>query len=182
MSATQKTLEEKANSPDEMLDLVDENDVVIGIVARPEANTNPELIHREISVLLFDAEKNIVIQKRSKYKSVHPNMWSMLAGHIPAGADPEETAYRELEEEFGLTKMPLTFLTKKHLTYPHESHFMYYFVAKYSGEKITFDESEVSEIKIVSQKELHHMIESGESFNTKYLPLLEEIWAGVYTI
>ncbi|NCS97473.1 MAG: hypothetical protein GW762_02710, partial [Candidatus Pacebacteria bacterium] len=53
---------------------------------------------------------------------------------------------------------------------------------KYSGEKITFDESEVSEIKIVSQKELHHMIESGESFNTKYLPLLEEIWAGVYTI
>lgn len=176
------TNDQKANSPLEILDLVDENDVVLGTVSRPEANTNPKLIHREISVLLFDAQKRLVIQKRSSYKSVHPNMWSLLAGHIPAGEEPEKTAYSELAEEFGITDIKLRFLTKKYMVYPHESHFMYYYVGKYKGQKIVFDEAEVSAVKILSQAELHDFIDSGESFNTKYLPLLEEIWSGAYVI
>lgn len=171
---------EKANSPSEMLDLVDENDMVIGTVPRPEANCNPSLTHREVSVLLFDEQKRVVIQKRSTYKAVHPNMWSMVAGHISAGEDPEKTAYSELAEEFGITDIPLRFLTKKYVRYPHESHFMYYYMGTYSGQKIIFDESEVSAIKILSQEELRAFIASGESFNTKYLPLLEEIWSGIY--
>lgn len=168
----------KANSPEELLDLVDENDIVIGTVNREVANTDPKLTHREVSVLLFDTNTNIVIQKRSKYKTVHPNMWSILAGHIPAGANPEEIAYLELQEEFGLTEIPLFFLTKKFVEYPNESHFMYYFYGKYSGEKIVFNESEVSQIKVVSKIELQKMISLGESFNTKYLPILENIWSG----
>lgn len=172
----------KANSPEELLDLVDENDTIIGTINREIANKDPKLTHREISVLLFDINKKTVIQKRSKYKSVHPNMWSLLAGHIPAGADPEETAYSELKEEFGLTGITLNFLTKKLVVYPHESHFMYYFYGKYSGEKIDFDESEVSEVKVVSETELAEMINSGESVNTKYLPILEKIWDGEYKV
>lgn len=176
------THDEKANSPWEILDLVDDHDVVIGTVARPEANAHPELIHREISVLLFDADMRLVIQKRSAYKSVHPNMWSLLAGHIPAGEDPEKIAYIELAEEFGINDISLRFLTKKYVRYAHESHFMYYYVGMYAGQEIVFDESEVSAVKIVSQKELKELIDSGESFNTKYLPLLEEIWSGAYVI
>lgn len=172
----------KANSPAELLDLVDENDTVIGTVNREIANKDQKLTHREVSVLLFDTDKNTIIQKRSKYKSVHPNMWSILAGHIPAGADPEEIAYIELEEEFGLTGITLFFLTKKFVKYPHESHFMYYFYGKYSGEKINFDESEVAQVKVVSKSQLNDMIRSGESFNIKYLPILEKIWSGEYKI
>ena len=172
----------KANSPEEMLDLVDENDVVIGTVKREIANKDPQLIHREVAVLLFDADKNVVIQKRSKYKSIHPNMWSILAGHIPAGANPEETAYIELKEEFALTGIPLYFLAKEFVTYPHESHFMYYFYGTYSGEEIDFDESEVCEVKVVSELELSQMIESGEPFNIKHLPILQKIWSGEYKV
>ena len=151
----------KANAPEEILDLVDENDTVIGTVKREIANTDPKLTHREVAVLLFDDNKNVVIQKRSKYKSVHPNMWSILAGHVPAGADPEKTAYIELKEEFGLTGIPLTFLTKKFVEYPHESHFMYYYYGKYSGEAIDFDESEVSQVQVISELELSALINSG---------------------
>ncbi len=182
MSFSNKQHFQKANSPQEMLDLVDENDVVIGVINREIANKDPKLIHREISVLLFDKNKNVVIQKRSKYKSVHPNMWSLLAGHIPAGADPEKTAYIELAEEFDLKDIQLHFLTKKFVEYSNESHFMYYFVGEYSGEKITFEESEVSEVRVVSQVALEKMIADGESFNTKYLPILENIWSGTYKV
>ena len=171
---------EKANSPKELLDLVDSNDQVIGTVSREIANKDPKLTHREISVLLFDENKNFVIQKRSTYKTVHPNMWSVLAGHIPAGENPEKIAYIELKEEYGLKNIHLDFLMKQYVEYSHESHFMYYFIGTYSGQPIRFEEAEVSEVKIVSENELHGMIGEGELFNTKYLPILENIWHGKY--
>lgn len=166
---------EKANSPKELLDLVDSNDQVIGTVNREIANKDPKLTHREISVLLFDENKNFVIQKRSTYKTVHPNMWSVLAGHIPAGENPEKIAYIELKEEYGLKNIHLDFLMKQYVEYSHESHFMYYFIGKYSGEKIEFDEAEVSATRVVSLIELEKMISSGESFNEKYLPIIKQI-------
>lgn len=169
---------QKANSPREMLDLVDHNDVVLGTISREMANKDPKLTHREISVLLFDKNKRVVIQKRSKYKSVHPGWWSLLAGHIPAGGDPERTAYEELKEEFGLEGIQLQFLVKKYLEYDHESHFMYYFVGQYNGEKINFEESEVEAVAVVSKAELEQMIHDGEIFNQKYMPILDKIWSG----
>lgn len=57
---------------------------------------------------------------------------------------------------------------------------MYYFIGTYSGQPIRFEEAEVSEVKIVSENELHGMIGEGELFNTKYLPILENIWHGKY--
>ena len=42
---------QKANSIGEVLDLVDENDVVIGTVNRQKANKDPQLIHREVAVI-----------------------------------------------------------------------------------------------------------------------------------
>lgn len=168
----------KANSPQETLDFVDKNDVVLGTVNREIANKDPRFTHREISILLFDADKNLVIQKRSKYKTVHPGWWSMLAGHVPAGSEPEKVAYQELQEEYGLQNIKLSYLMKKYVEYDHESHFMYYFIAKYSGEKINFDESEIEEVKIVSKSELEEMIRIGQVFNDKYLPILRQIWSG----
>ena len=44
---------QKANSIGEVLDLVDENDVVIGTVNRQKANKDPKLIHREVAVILI---------------------------------------------------------------------------------------------------------------------------------
>ena len=171
---------QKANSPDEVLDLVDMTDTVVGTTPRPEANNDPALTHREISVLLFDSQKRVVIQKRSRYKEVHPNMWSLLAGHVPAGEDPEKVAYQELQEEYGIDNISLQYVTKQYIEYPHESHFMYYFVGAYSGEVIHFEASEISEVRVVSEDQLQKMIQNKESFNTKYLPILAEFWQGKY--
>lgn len=178
MNNSDKSNFEKANSPKEVLDLVDKNDQIIGTVKREIANKDPKLIHREIAVLLFDKNKNTVIQKRSRYKTVHPNMWSVLAGHIPVGEDPEKVAYQELFEEYGIKDIKLEFLTKKYMEYDHESHFMYYFIGQYRNEKIAFDESEVSEVRVVSRKEIQKMIKLGESLNEKHLPVINKVFKG----
>jgi isopentenyldiphosphate isomerase len=165
----------KANSIGEVLDLVDKNDVVLGTVNRQKANKDPKLTHREVSIILVTTDKKVVLQKRSEHKLVHPGWWSIVAGHVPAGEDPNKVALVELEEEFGLTTIPLKFFTKKYLEYAHESHFMYYYVGLYSGEKINFDESEVSEVKIVSLEEIAEMILHKEIVNTKHLPIIKEV-------
>ena len=169
---------EKANSPKEILDLVDENDQIIGTVNRTEANSDPNLIHREVAVLLFDEKMRLVIQKRSEYKTVNPGMWSLVAGHIPAGGDPHETAYTELAEELGLDGVPLKFLDKRLIKYPHETHFMYFFIGKYSGEEMNFDSAEVSAVKVVSEEEVFGMNKGTEVFNDKYYPILSDIYSG----
>ena len=51
MLANKKTASHKANFPDEILDLVDKNDKIIGEIVRAEANSDPKLFHREVGVL-----------------------------------------------------------------------------------------------------------------------------------
>jgi len=175
-------LNDKANSPKEILDLVDKNDVVLGTINREIANKDPNLTHREIAIVLVDKNNKLLIQKRSAYKTVHPNIWSLTAGHVSAGEDPEKTAYIELEEELGLKGIDLKFIVKRYNQYSHESHFMYYFLGKYSGQKIHFEEAELSEIKFISKNDLNEMIEKGESINLKHLPVFEKVWNKSYKI
>ena len=56
---------EKANKPEEVLDLVNANDEVVGTVIREEANTNPKMTHREVAVILVDDQNRILLQKKS---------------------------------------------------------------------------------------------------------------------
>jgi isopentenyldiphosphate isomerase len=182
MNSLQSDQYKKANSPDELLDLVDKNDQVIGVINREVANKDPKYTHREVAIILVDSKNNLLIQKRSEYKSVHPSMWSLTAGHISAGEDPEKTAYIELEEELGLTGIKLKFLVKKYNEYSNESHFKYYFIGEYRGEKINFEEAELSEVKFVSELDLEIMIKNKDSINLKHLPILKKIWNKTYKV
>ena len=86
---------------DELLDLVNEKDEVIGEVWKSEANSNPKLIHREILVYVFDDQNRMLLQQRSFTKKVYPGQWAeTCAGHIGKGEKPKIAAYRELSEEF----------------------------------------------------------------------------------
>ncbi|MCA9397648.1 NUDIX domain-containing protein, partial [candidate division WWE3 bacterium] len=87
---------------DELLDLVNENDEVIGTILRSEANSNPKVYHREIGILIADSQDRVLMQQRSKNKKVYPLYWIVsCAGHVSAGMTPEEVAHKELQEELG---------------------------------------------------------------------------------
>ncbi|MCB9813447.1 MAG: NUDIX domain-containing protein [Pseudomonadales bacterium] len=168
-----------ANKPEEILDLVDENDEIIGEVVRKKANSSPNLIHREISVIIIDKNNKILLQKRSKYKTVNPNMWSLTAGHVLKGDDLLETAHRELEEELGFDTS-LIFINKKLQKYVWETHFMYYYLGIYDDEVINFESTEVSETKFFSQAELKEFIKNDGLVNLKHIKILDECWDEVY--
>lgn len=166
---------QKANSPDEMLDLVDENDQVIGQVVRAQANADPNLWHREVGIIVQDSQSRILLQKRSHQKTVNPGMWSICAGHVPLGGEPEKVAHQELREEYGFD-VSLQFLRKELHLYPWETHFMYLYLAKYTGQKIDFEPAEIEEVRFFSQKDFQELVKSDEPVNEHYFEVLGEVW------
>ena len=95
----------------EMLDVVDAEDKVIGIKTRGEVH-NLGLMHRSVHILVFNSQDELFIQKRSQSKDSNPGLWdSSAAGHLECGERYSDCASRELAEELAIAvTAPLDFL------------------------------------------------------------------------
>ncbi|HYG25214.1 MAG TPA: NUDIX domain-containing protein [Verrucomicrobiae bacterium] len=92
--------------PEDIFDVVNERDEVIGQKPRSEVH-RLGLLHRAVHVLVFNARGQIFLQKRSMKKDRHPGVWdSSASGHVDAGEDYDTTSVRELQEEIGLIVTP----------------------------------------------------------------------------
>lgn len=65
-------------------------------------------MRRIAGVLLVDRRNWLLLQERDEHAPRFPNMWGMVGGHVEEDEDFEPAAYRELEEETGLTLPPGT--------------------------------------------------------------------------
>lgn len=90
-------------TPDqEILEIVNERDEVIGTAARSEIHRRG-LLHRAVHIFVFDPEGNIYVQRRAASKDRHPGkLDSSAAGHVDPGESYLQTASRELQEELGI--------------------------------------------------------------------------------
>jgi isopentenyldiphosphate isomerase len=88
---------------DEIFDLVNERDEVIGQAPRREVHARG-LWHRAVHVLVFNARGEVFLQKRSLLKDTAKGLWdSSSSGHVDTGEAYDACAVRELREEIGLT-------------------------------------------------------------------------------
>jgi len=86
----------------EIFDVVDERDQVIGTGYREEVHVN-NLLHRAVHLWIFNGRGELFLQKRSPWKHNHPDLWcSSAAGHVDSGENYEEAGHRELREEIGI--------------------------------------------------------------------------------
>jgi isopentenyl-diphosphate Delta-isomerase len=87
---------------DEMFDVVDGEDRVVGRAPRREVHAKG-LLHRAVHILVFNHAGEVFLQKRSLAKDMAPGLWdSSCSGHLDAGEDYDAAAWRELGEELGL--------------------------------------------------------------------------------
>ena len=88
--------------PEDIFDIVNERDEVIGREARSIVHARG-LLHRAVHVLVFNSRGQVFLQKRSMKKDRQPGVWdSSCSGHVDSGEDYDQTAVRELREEIGL--------------------------------------------------------------------------------
>ncbi|MGI5407157.1 NUDIX domain-containing protein [Streptomyces chartreusis] len=103
------------SSADEILDIVDEQDRVIGRSPRGEAYAKG-LRHRCVFIEARDAEGRLFVHRRTPTKLVFPSRYDMFVGGVVgAGESYDEAALREAEEELGVNGLPRPTLLFKFL-------------------------------------------------------------------
>ena len=161
---------------DELLDLVNENDEIIGEVWKSKANSDQKLIHREIIVYIFDQEKRLLMQQRSWKKKVYPGYWTeSCAGHIGKGENPEIAAHRELKEELGFDTK-LKFINKRLIVQPNEIHFAYCYIGRYKNKKIEIDKEEIETIEFVNESGFDKFFEGKKETKQGDLNSIKKYW------
>jgi len=119
-----------AQRDDEIFDVVDDCDRVIGQATRKEVHAR-RLLHRATHVLVFDRAGKVFLQKRSMLKDTAPGCWdSSCSGHLDSGEDYVTAAIRELEEEIGVVARPEQL--RHHLQLPPSPDTGWEFVAIFS--------------------------------------------------
>ncbi|MFI1164193.1 NUDIX hydrolase [Streptomyces sp. NPDC020801] len=91
------------SAEEEILDIVDENDRVIGRSPRGRAYAE-SLRHRCSFIEVRDAQGRVFVHRRTPTKLVYPSLYDMFVGGVVgAGESYDDAALREAEEELGVT-------------------------------------------------------------------------------
>jgi|SRR3989338_264159 len=118
---------------DEIVDIVDEEDKIIGQELKSRCHSNM-ILHRGTAILVFkdNSYTKIIIQKRSIKKTSNPGKFCIPGGHISSGEDYITGAKRELQEELfhkqelpGEIKFEELFKTKKSTDNDYEFNVVY---------------------------------------------------------
>jgi isopentenyl-diphosphate Delta-isomerase len=92
----------EARESDEVVVLVDERDVPLGIASKLAAHRDGRL-HRAVSVMLFDDNGQLLLQQRAAGKYHSAGRWSnACCGHPRPGETTGDAARRRLRDELGI--------------------------------------------------------------------------------
>jgi len=82
--------------------LVDSNDNAIGVMEKMEAHKKA-LLHRAVSVFIFNSKQQMLLQKRALNKYHSPGLWTNAACTHPYTEESNmDAALRRLKQEMGL--------------------------------------------------------------------------------
>ncbi len=157
----------------ELLDVIDENDRVIGQATRGECHQKG-LLHCGVNIYLFNAKGLLLTQKRSKNRLLNPGKWDRsVAGHVLSGTAWEDAARRELEEETGIVNAKLHFVYSYRFREKYPSlieNELYHTFACTTRERPRLHDDEVEEFNWVALRDLVEDIQQNPSKYSKSLP------------
>lgn len=157
----------------ELLDVVNDKDQVIGVKQRAEIHANG-LMHRAVHIMVFNSAGEFFIQKRSMTKDECPGLWdTSTAGHLNSGETYLDCAIRELDEELGI-RLPEApqLLFKLAPTQRNGMEHSAIYCCTYDGE-ITLQSDEIDEGKWMDVTAMDRVVNDNLS---GYTDVLADIW------
>jgi isopentenyldiphosphate isomerase len=138
---------------DEIVTIVDAHNKVVGAVPRREMRVR-NLPHRSTYILVFNAQGELYVQKRTLSKDVFPGYYDpAVGGVVLAGESYEQGAVRELAEEMGIRNVPLTWLFDCYFADEHTRVWGGAFSCVYDGE-LVLQEEEVEDVALMTIDEI----------------------------
>ena len=142
---------------DEPVDILDANGNLTGKVLMKQEAHDRGLWHPIVHLWIYNSKGQLLLQKRSPKKVVHPKVWDIsVGGHVVAGDSPKDGALKEAKEELGLKFSPsdLEFfdLRKFEEKMPDgwwNRFFAWNYIAKsdVNAAKIKFEKAEITEVR-----------------------------------
>ena len=145
----------RAASDAEQVVWVDENDRPLGALPRAELRARG-LIGRCTFILLFNGAGELCVHRRTLSKAVYPGHWDVAAGGmVGVNESYAASATRELEEELGVTGVPLTFHETFFFDLPENRVWCALFSAVYEG-PLRLQPEEVLEARFMTMAAAEH--------------------------
>ena len=172
---------EQVSMMSEEVILVDTNDNVIGSMSKVDAHRGEGVLHRAFSILLFDDDDRLLMQKRAAHKITFPNVWANTVCSHPLhvrgelnsetmGKGSKVAAIRKMQQELGIpidtiAENNIHFITRMmyraradDIWVEHElDHILYARAPK--NMKIQPNPNEIAEVEWVTQAELENWLE-----------------------
>jgi len=165
------------NASEELVDIVDHDDNVLYQCTRKEMRAQV-LRHRAVFIAVVNSEGELLIHQRSAMKDLWPSWWDLaVGGVVSAGESYDDAALRELDEEVGVTGVPLVELGVGTYSDEEVSLVGRCFMVKYDGPLVLRD-GEVVAIEWVSQNDLLKRLAERDFLpdsKTLVLPALQKI-------
>jgi isopentenyl-diphosphate delta-isomerase len=159
----------------EQVILVDTNDKAVGTMGKMEAHQKG-ILHRAFSILLFDDEGKMLLQKRSQNKYHSSGLWTnACCSHPVPGEALKDATRRRLREEMGIDLQPAfshTFIYKAQLDNGLIEHELdHVFIGTFNGVP-RINKKEVEEWKFVEVAWLKEDIIRNPSAYTEWFKLI----------
>ena len=148
---------------DELFDVVDERNRVVGTAPRSACHGDPSLAHRAVHLFVIDAAGRYFLQRRAASKRIQPGRWdTSVGGHLNPGEGYRQAAVRECREELGIELDPAAvdhlhdYVWRTEIETEHISTFRTFHEGPF-----TLHPEEIDEGRFCSRDELLNMRQSG---------------------
>jgi len=166
--------------PEELVDIVDDDDRVIATVTRREMRAQ-RLLHGSVGIAVMSVDGRLLVHRRSAEKDLWPGRWDIAAGGVVmAGETYEQAARRELAEELSIVDGELQHLGDGRYVDDDVAEICRCFRLVHDG-SFAFDDGEITEARWVTLSELDEMRSTHPFLPdsvTLLLPLLRERFSG----
>ncbi len=144
----------------EMIEIVDDEDTIVGSATRKDVDEKA-LIHRTVFIIVENKDRKLLIQKRSRSKSVFPGLWDLSASEtVRSGEYYESAARRGMKEELGVIGKPQFLFNARFRSAGYNSNIRAFYF-RFDGE-ITLQKEEIDEVRFASNDEIESLIRKKE--------------------
>ena len=149
--------------PDELFDIVNENNIVVGQELRSVVHRRG-LWHRGTNIFLFTHDSKILAQHRSKDKDTFPSALDCsVSEHVKAGEDYAHAAVRGLRQELGIEGIELRPRMEFSMAYgANDNEISQLYEGMVDPKLVRFDPGEIERVTFHTLNELLTMLNTGE--------------------
>ena len=144
----------------ELIDVVNENNELIGQIEERWTAYEKGLWRRTVSCWIMNKNGDILLQKRTANKRRNPNKWAKTGGQVDSGESVEEAIFREVKEELGI-EIPQEQIKVVEIRKSDDKNkrfaYNFIFVVNYKINEYTLQKDEVAEVKYVSIEDMENL-------------------------